>query len=135
MAENIEFIAAKDLPVSEAEEVEVLCLENGELKRKAAKGLSGGGGCVIDLVESTELNFDAQQSVITTVNYDTFAQKWWDGCPIIVKCKFGGMPATMHPFGIVYAEGTGIMMAVPNMLGGATIMVVFANGTWTPPVE
>lgn len=69
---NIEFIAAKDLPVSEAEEVDVLCVVDGELKRKPAEGL-GGGAYIIDLTESTELNFNTQQSIITTVSYDTFA--------------------------------------------------------------
>lgn len=38
---NIEFIAAKDLPMTEAEEVNVLCVENGELKLKNASNLGG----------------------------------------------------------------------------------------------
>lgn len=38
---NIEFISVKDLPVSEAEEVDVLCVENGELKRKQGASLGG----------------------------------------------------------------------------------------------
>ena len=37
---NIEFIPAKDLPTTEGNEVDVLCVENGELKRKAIS-LSG----------------------------------------------------------------------------------------------
>ena len=38
---SIEFISAKDLPISEAEEVDVLCVENGELKRKEGTSLGG----------------------------------------------------------------------------------------------
>lgn len=44
MAENIEFISAAELPITEAEEVDVLCVENGELKRKA------GGSAEYDVV-------------------------------------------------------------------------------------
>lgn len=40
---SIEFISAKDLPTTEAEEVDVLCVENGELKRKPGASLGGGG--------------------------------------------------------------------------------------------
>jgi hypothetical protein len=39
---NIEFISAKDLPTTESNEVDVLCVENGELKRKAGASLGGG---------------------------------------------------------------------------------------------
>lgn len=40
--ENMNFIPANNLPVAEGDEVEVLCLENGEMKRKSASGLGGG---------------------------------------------------------------------------------------------
>lgn len=39
---NIEFISAKDLPTTESNEVDVLCVENGELKLKAGASLGGG---------------------------------------------------------------------------------------------
>lgn len=41
MSEKINFIPANELPVAEGDEVSVLCLENGELKQKAASGLGG----------------------------------------------------------------------------------------------
>lgn len=44
MSEKIEFIAAKDLPVAEGNEVDVLCMENGELKRKEGTSLGSNGG-------------------------------------------------------------------------------------------
>lgn len=50
---NVEFISVKDLPVSEAEEVDVLCVENGELKRKAGANIGGG-------------------------NYDAKVKLWWE---------------------------------------------------------
>lgn len=43
MSENINFIPANELPIAEGDEVSVLCLENGEMKQKAASGLGGGG--------------------------------------------------------------------------------------------
>lgn len=50
MANNIELIAASELPVAEGTEVDVLCIENGELKRKEGASLGGGSyDAVIDL--------------------------------------------------------------------------------------
>ena len=40
--ENREFISAANLPATEANEVDVLCVDNGELKRKPAANLGGG---------------------------------------------------------------------------------------------
>ena len=45
--ENIEFIPASNLPITEGSEVDVLCVENGELKRKA---ISLGGDPEYDLI-------------------------------------------------------------------------------------
>ena len=45
---NIEFIPASNLPTTEASEVDVLCVENGELKLKA--GASIGGNTEYDLI-------------------------------------------------------------------------------------
>ena len=39
---STKFIAAKDLPVAEGDEVDVLCVENGALKRKEGASLGGG---------------------------------------------------------------------------------------------
>lgn len=49
MSEKIEFIPAKDLPVAEGDEVDVLCVENGELKRKEGASL-GGGSVAADMI-------------------------------------------------------------------------------------
>lgn len=46
---NTELIAAKDLPVTTEEEVDVLCVEpdTGELKKKSGANLGGSGGVMI----------------------------------------------------------------------------------------
>lgn len=36
-----DFVSAKDLPTSESESVDVLCVDNGELKRKSGANLGG----------------------------------------------------------------------------------------------
>lgn len=51
MAENREFIAAKNLPVTEAEEVDILCVEDGELKRRPAKGFGGNQLYILKLTQ------------------------------------------------------------------------------------
>lgn len=48
MSENINFIPANELPVAEGDEVSVLCVENGEMKQKPAKGLGGSGIEIFD---------------------------------------------------------------------------------------
>ena len=50
MENNIEFISASELPTTEAEEVDVLCVEGGELKRKAGASLGGSNSSTPDLV-------------------------------------------------------------------------------------
>ena len=40
--ENRELISAANLPATEANKVDVLCVDNGELKRKPAANLGGG---------------------------------------------------------------------------------------------
>lgn len=43
MANNIEFVPASELPMAETDDIEVLCIENGELKLKDGSGLGGSG--------------------------------------------------------------------------------------------
>ena len=50
MSENIEFISAAELPTTEATEVDVLCIENGELKKKSGANLGGGGADNYDAI-------------------------------------------------------------------------------------
>lgn len=76
---NREFIAAKDLPVTEAEEVDVLCVENGELKRKAGASLGGGGG--ITILEGSTVDgesTDVKLSTLTINGHTPTAQEIYD---------------------------------------------------------
>lgn len=80
MSENINFIPANELPVAEGDEVSVLCLENGELKQKAANGLGGGGNPEYDLVVRVTLAFNedelyVESHEIISGSYDAVVQK------------------------------------------------------------
>lgn len=65
MSENINFIPANELPYAEGDEVEVLCLEGDELKRKAAEDLSGGSTVTIQAKYSHTLNQNGEGSTET----------------------------------------------------------------------
>lgn len=90
-----EFIAAKDLPVTEAEEVEVLVVDpkTGELAKKPGANL--GGGEQTDLVlsltapGSTDTNQTSENTsvAIESGSLDTIVEALRAGRPPIVKCK------------------------------------------------
>jgi len=64
---NIEFIPAKDLPTTEGSEVDVLCVENGELKRKA---ISLGGDPEYDLILRVVGGWDEESGNQTVIEYE-----------------------------------------------------------------
>lgn len=64
---NIEFIPAKDLPTTEGNEVDVLCVENGELKRKA---ISLGGDPEYDLILRVVGGWDEESGNQTVIEYE-----------------------------------------------------------------
>lgn len=93
MAENIEFIPAHELPEATGEEVSVLCVENGELKQKAATGL-GGGGEKADMVIALTAPFSFDDPVsgnvsvaIESGSLEAVAEALREGRPPVVKCK------------------------------------------------
>jgi hypothetical protein len=63
--ENREFISAADLPITEAKEVSVLCLENGELKQKPANGL---GGCPMLVINTFYTDYNGERDPESTVS-------------------------------------------------------------------
>ncbi len=65
--ENIEFIPAKDLPAAETNEVDVLCVENGELKRKA---ISLGGDTEYDLILRVVGEYDEESGSDIVIEYE-----------------------------------------------------------------
>lgn len=80
--ENIEFIPASNLPTTEAEEVDVLCVENGELKRKAGASLGGSGGSMeVDIVLSGNDFYSGTVTFSST--YDEIKTAMDNGCFVI----------------------------------------------------
>ena len=71
MAENINFISANELPNTEADEVDVLCVENGEMKRKTGTSLGGSFDAVIDMATWG----DASTCTFVEGSYDTIMKK------------------------------------------------------------
>lgn len=66
MSENIEFIAAKDLPEATGDEVSVLCLEGNELKQKPGASLAGACGYILKPTAG-EINFSGSLTVTADV--------------------------------------------------------------------
>lgn len=91
MSKNINFIPATELPEAEGDEVSVLCLENGELKQKAASGLgSGGGNTNYDIVVRIVTSYDEENNEVTATanivsgSFDAVVQKLDAG--VIPEC-------------------------------------------------
>lgn len=90
--ENREFISAADLPNTEAEEVDVLCVENGEMKRKI--GINLGGDEKADLVLALAMPIGAgtatEENTSVTIesgSLEAVAAAFEAGRPPVVKCK------------------------------------------------
>lgn len=79
--ENIEFISAKDLPLSDAESVDVLCVDNGELKLKAGASLGGGSD-----------KWDAEFVCTTWDNPETYSFKSGSYQTLMEKALSGEVP-------------------------------------------
>lgn len=103
MAENIGLVAPMDLPVSEYDAVEVVVIENKELKRKPVDGL--GGGEKTDLV----LNFtspllagfftaDNTSVTIESGSLDAIVEALRSGRPPVVKVKHFYFNSEEPPF-------------------------------------
>ena len=71
MAENINFIPATELPNTYADEVDVLCVENGEMKRKTGTSLGGSFDAVIDMATWG----DYRTCTFVKGSYDTIMKK------------------------------------------------------------
>ena len=138
-----ELISAKDLPITEAEEVDVLCVDGGELKRKQAKGLGGAGGYVIRVPLSDMAMGEGTITVNISESYDNFAQILYDGGNVVFDVsKLLVAMGDEAPSGMVmylpftywaYILGMGIVGTVDFM--GMECQFQAANGSWTPPVE
>lgn len=128
MAENIELIAAKDLPTTEAEEVSVLCIDNGELKQKPGASFGGGGG-YITVADS----FDAENATGTiSENYDNFIGVLLAGGSVWIDLMSAmGMFMRLMITAYAYQEETLVLI---SSMGGTEAQFTCPNGTWTPEV-
>lgn len=83
---SYEFIAAQDLPTTEAEEVDVLCVENGELKRKAGASLGGGKyDCTIRMVRQETDDGGSAEFELVDGGYDALKAKIDNDEPAVVR--------------------------------------------------
>lgn len=140
MSENREFIAAKDLPITDAESVNVLCVDNGELKLKegATFGGSGGGGGYVIVLSAEEM--DTEESTDTNLlfeiaeSYDNFMDILYNGGSVWFDVSFMGSLQRMLVdfYGIIE---DGVMLAGSATIYGNQINIIVGcpNGTWTPP--
>ena len=132
-----ELISAKDLPVTEAEEVDVLCVDNGELKRKQAKGLGGAGGYVIRVKPEwlSEDSTDEDMIFNSDICYDEIAELVYNGGSVWVDMSaLMGVLAFLSPAAIM-RNGDNYSL-VMSMAGSAqTVLVNMPAGTWQPPTE
>lgn len=92
MSKNINFITANELPIAEGEQVEVLCLEGAELKRKPADGLGGGSGITIHYTITDLPQEERMVYSVSPVPVGTFARvkaslMGEDYCPIEVAVR------------------------------------------------
>lgn len=142
MADNINLIPAAELPLTEAKEVDVLCVEGGELKRKAAGNLGGGGGYVIH-VPAEEISASDQGTIITlSESYDNFmpiieagGSVWLDLTKDPTMAEMGALFVALPVIGVFYLPGMGLMLLASNGASGGMIQVICTNGTWTPETE
>ena len=135
---SINLIPAADLPVTEAKEVDVLCVENGELKRKAGANLGGGGGYTIHVSPdelmmedgSTEINIMISES---RDNFGPILEAggtvWFDLSSTVLGAMMGGGTVRLMASGWMFADGTLVLAA---SFTGMMFNVICMNGTWTP---
>ena len=141
MAENYNLIPAAELPTTEADEVDVLCVEGGELKRKAAANL-GGGGYVIH-VPAEEISTSDEGTMITlSESYDNFmpilasgGSVWLDLSKLPAMAEMGALYVAVPVTGAYFISGMGLMLIALEGASSEKIQVTCTNGTWLPETE
>ena len=131
MVDNKEFIAAKDLPATEAKEVDVLCVEpkTGELVRKPGASLGGGAEEYDAVVHMAYMNDEyailesgSRQAVINKLAENKIPKVLVYGA--IDMTNFVGVPSTFTLDGGV-SDSTSL--TIPNM--NYKITISFSEGT------
>lgn len=154
MADNINLIPAAELPTTEADEVDVLCVENGEIKRKPAANLSGGGGggyvikaTAEEFGQAGEPGEDGSMTIALATSYDDFIDILLAGGSVWIDFTeaFSSMGLNASLAAAITSwmwtfltDGTALVsrvaLVMPNGSGIVTmpVNVLFPNGTWTP---
>ena len=121
MAENIEFIAAKDLPTTESKNVSVLCIDNGELKRSSDALFGGGYITVVD-------TFDTENNTGTiNESYDNFIGILLAGGTVWVDLT-SVWGETVYAMAVMWGFHEGTF----DLICGDGMVLTCPNGTWTP---
>lgn len=143
MADNYEFISAANLPTTDAKEVDVICVEGGELKRKPGASIGGGGGYVVRLPADTQIQFDNDGTImmVSEENRDNFAEMMYNGGNVIIDASattlaqsMGISLAMLAPAAWGFDSGVLLAVVTTNFNGQSmSFSIMFPNGTWTPP--
>lgn len=141
MSENYELIAAANLPTTDAKEVDVICVEGGELKRKPGASLGGGGGgYVINLDPSVDILDEELGAYMMSGSYDDFAPILYAGGSVwvnVANVMEGDIPAgtimNIPASMFVYIPGMAVQVIAQNIMTGTECVLMFMNGSWTPP--
>lgn len=141
MAENYEFISAANLPTTDAKEVDVICVEGDELKRKPGASIGGGGGYAVRLPADTVI--EGESSIIQIVveeSYDNFIDLLHNGGSVQIDLSaVEAFSSEVASFGMVtpmmwmMQNNILISMAIVPADGIGVFSFLFPNGTWTPP--
>lgn len=139
MSENVEFISAADLPTTDAEEIDVLCVENGELKRKPAANLGGNGGNGgVFMLKTTLDDFVPDETgggpPMCTIDYDELVKALEMGipCTIVLPAGFygeGSPPASFLILSWACSPDEGLWICTWD------VNLLFPNGTYVPNLE
>ena len=143
MAENYEFISAANLPTTDAKEVDVICVEGGELKRKPGASIGGGGGYVVRLPADTQMQMgdDGSVTFVAVENRDNFAEMMYNGGNVIIDASatplaqsMGISLAMLAPAAWGFDSGVLLAVVTTNFNGQQmSFSIIFPNGTWEPP--
>lgn len=142
--EKIELIPAKDLPVTETEAVDVLCVDpaTGVLARKSGANFGGGGGSggglVIHPTAEDEIGPSDSQIIVTinSVTSNEVMAAVEAGGTVYINAQelLGGytlIALAMVSYSDGLVAGVAVFPSGPNQLVPTIIM--FPNGDWAPP--
>ena len=132
-----ELISAKDLPMTEAGTVKLLCVDGAELKLKSADGI--GGGYVLK-VPAEALTMDDEGATATiTEDCAELAQLISKGCPVWVDISQTAVASVMGVSWLVlpvmFAAFFGDQLMMGAGFDGMTMQIVCPNCSWTPADE